>query len=118
MKLLHLFESADISQALIDAYHRDFNEWPLDAPLGRLDSRKIPIGISAPRSRPRTTSQGDTKVIQDFLMGQSSWAEVPNRNYSVFTTSEPGAGLFANIFKTAKKQQYCPLQHRQHPMNS
>lgn len=98
MKLRNLFEMADISQALIDAYHRDFNEWPLDAPLGRIDSRTIPIGISAPRATPRTKSQAGTGAIQDFLKSQPSWADVPDRNLSVFATTSPDEGHYADIF--------------------
>lgn len=96
MKLYNLFESAAISDQLIETYRRDFNEWPLHAPLGRYDKRDIPISVQKRREMSRSSIAGSGS-LQRFLFGQSSWKNVPPRDFSIFTTTSPNEGTFAEF---------------------
>lgn len=95
-------------QAIINEYHLNYNEWPLDSPLGRIDGRDSvgQISIQPPRSEPRERSRAGTSKIQAFLTNQTSWAEIPGRSHALFTTTKPGDGSYAQIFGSTGDTSY------------
>lgn len=92
-------ESGSLSQ-MLDLYNEDYSEWPLQHPLGRFDSRPInKLQVLKPRMAPRKRSLAGSQMLQQALKKQPSWAKVPDRDYSIFVSTAPGSGSYANMNK-------------------
>ena len=97
--------TSTMSEILVAKYKKDFSDWPLTHPLARIDSRNITLPqIMKPRLISRFNnpngSVARTSMVQILLNSQESWKDVPDRGYSVFTSSAPGEGTYAKQNKS------------------
>lgn len=85
-------------QQMLDLYNSDFSDWPLQFPLGRVESRDYSkMQVMKPRSSPRGHSRAGSHLMQRALASQPSWKDVPNRDMSIFATTTPGKGTYAEM---------------------
>lgn len=93
-----LTEEATSLQDMLDLYNSEFADFPLSHPMGRVEMRPIrKMQVLKPRSEPRKMSTAGSHHLQRALQSQPSWKDVPNRDYSIFVTTSPGKGTFANM---------------------
>lgn len=98
----YLTEESGSLQQMLDLYNEDYSDWPLMHPLGRVDTRSISkMQVLKPRAVKREKSMAGSHMLQRVLASQPSWKEIPDRDFSIFTTSSPGKGSFATMNRSA-----------------